>query len=147
MAEHAYPYFQLMEQDGRTYLLFNFDGTDAPAKAMDVETKEYTGSVPGGYSILSPTGTSVWNQDGIHAFLDRTGTYYTVLTPEELAQYGFTDYDSFNYRASNISVQESGVYIYLCRGGSREAGMYVVDYGVLLKKNLETGELTMIYEM
>ena len=168
MVKHALPYFQLIEENGKKCLLYNFneenapvslenfitdvDGADrphpdTPAQLIDIETGEYAGDTSDGYAVPSPTGTSVWNPDGIHAFLDRTGTYYTVLTPEELAQYGFTDYDSFNYRASDISVQESGVYIYLCRGGSREAGMYAVDYGVLLKKNLETGELTMIYEM
>lgn len=149
LAEHIVPAFQLMEKDGNTSVIYNYDGIDGPAKIMDAKSGEVTGSVSDGHgSITGGIGKSLWDGEGISAFLDRTGTRYQVLNTQELAQYGFAEYNSFSCRASDVSLQGSLAYVYLCQGSGVSEygqGQFVPEKILLLEKNLETGELKDIY--
>lgn len=149
LAEHIIPAFQLMEENGNTRVIFNYDGTDGPAKIMDARSGEMTGSVSDGYvSVTAGIGKAQWGAEGIHAFLDRTGTRYLVLSAGELAAYGFEGYDSYSFRTGDISLQGDCAYVYLCRGsGVSEYGQgeFVPESILLLEKNLDTGETKQIY--
>lgn len=149
LAENTSSVFQIMKKDGRTYLLYNsYEGGLDTANVMDTETGEIVGTVQ---QRLSEPLKTEWTQDGIYAYWDMSGTQYQVFTSEELAQLGFAVNDGSNSISSDVSVQDDGVYVYLCQGISENTGTalrgFRVERGMLARKNMETGEITVIYEM
>lgn len=117
---------------------------------LDTETKETVSTETRRFK--GTRGMGYWFSDGIYANLGNDGKVHQIFTTEELKQLGFDKYkDSVTNKNCNISVQEDGVYMYLCYGHTEEydgtTGIFEAERGMLVRKNLQTGELTVIYEM
>lgn len=156
LVENAPTSFQLMKKDGKTYLLYSqepylaysYPDQTFAANVMDVETKDIIGVMD---QNVTKTGEADWQSNGLFAYLDKTGIRYCIFTQEELANLGFPAYDANTHMASDITVQDDGVYVYLCRGTRENIGAgnggFQGEYGVLVRKDLETGQWEIIYNM
>ena len=150
LVEKASGEFRLVKRDSKTYLMYETDQTAGNPQAylMNVETGEIEETLP---QRVMATGQAVWDSGGIHAYLDQSGAVYTVFTQEELDGLGFEPYSRYTSMSSSISLQEDGAYIYLCQGKAEDTGAaveeFVIDRGMLVRKNMQTGEITIIYQM
>ncbi len=145
LAENTTSEFQLMKNGGKTYLLYDLYDTDGVSALLEVESRTVDGSFS---QKIYRRGRAVWDTDGICAYLDMSGTKYTILTSEEIYGLGFSGYMN-DCRISDVSLQEDGAYVYVCRGTQEYNGTapeFSAVHVALVRKNLETGELTVIYE-
>lgn len=141
--------FQLMKEDEKTYLLYGKEsGNFMDITVMNADTEEI---VFNRQQMLMKTEMTDWNESGIQAYIDKSGVPYTVLTTEELKQFGFEAGRSYgNKMASKVSVQEDGFYVYLCRRINTEPAEsqfpnFVIDSITLVKKDFDN-QVSVIYK-
>ncbi len=157
LVEEAGGDFQIRKADGKTYLAFyqfkKEENGEMATYMLDVETGEIVDTMY--QDLVAIQGESAhWNEKGVYAVLDGTGEQSVLLTNDQLQQLGFTEYNNSHANKESIfSVQDDGVYLYLCYGEEQHdidgtvLATFQAERGMLIRTNPDTGKVTVIYEM